>query len=121
MVIAMLSGPSAPVAFEPYRIGGWRAAEQSRVTSSTASPPIRVLIVDDHGVVREGLRAYLELEPDIHVVGEARDGQEGVRRGQALQPDVGLMDLGMPNMNAVDATSRIKQLRPETHVIILTS
>lgn len=83
--------------------------------------PIRVLIADDHGVVREGLRAYLELEPDIQVIGEARDGLEAVRRAQELQPDVVLMDLVMPNMDGVDATQRIKESRPQTHVIILTS
>src|SRR5712691_1175247 len=83
--------------------------------------PIRVLIVDDHGVVREGLRAYLELEPDIEVVGEGRDGQEGVRRAQELQPDVVLMGVVMPNMDGVDATSRIRAQRPDTHVIVLTS
>ncbi len=82
---------------------------------------IRVMLVDDHGVVREGLRAYLELEPDIEVVGEARDGREAVRRAQELQPDVVLMDLVMPNMDGVEATSQIKQSRPETHVIVLTS
>src|SRR5438309_1421093 len=91
------------------------------MASSTAARPIRVLIVDDHGVVREGLRAYLELEPDIEVVGEARDGQEGVRRAQELQPDVVLMELVMPNMDGVDATSRIKEQQPDTHVIVLTS
>ena len=90
--------------------------------SSSAEPrPTRVLIVDDHGVVREGLRAYLELEPDIQVVGEAKDGLEAVRRAAELQPDVVLMDLVMPNMDGVDATSRIKQQQPATHVIILTS
>jgi two-component system, NarL family, response regulator LiaR len=89
--------------------------------SSSASPPIRVLIVDDHGVVREGLRAYLELEPDIQVVGEARDGQEGVQRAQELQPDVVLMDLMMPRMDGVEATAAIKEQQPETHVIVLTS
>src|SRR5919202_6452960 len=89
--------------------------------TSAAAGPIRVLIVDDHGVVREGLRAYLELEPDIEVVGEARDGHEGVRRAQELAPDVVLMDLVMPNMDGVDATLRIKEQRPETHIIILTS
>jgi NarL family two-component system response regulator LiaR len=82
---------------------------------------IRVLIVDDHGVVREGLRAYLELEPDIHVVGEARDGADAVRRAQELQPDVVLMDLVMPNMDGVAATTRIKEQQPGTHVIVLTS
>jgi two-component system, NarL family, response regulator LiaR len=90
--------------------------------SSTASEaqPIRVLIVDDHGVVREGLRAYLELEPDIQVIGEARDGAEAVRRAQELSPDVVLMDLVMPNMDGVDATTRIKEQQPHVHVIVLT-
>jgi len=82
---------------------------------------IRVLIVDDHGVVREGLRAYLELEPDIHVVGEARDGVDAVRRAEELEPDVVLMDLVMPNMDGVAATTRIKEHQPGTHVIVLTS
>src|SRR6266487_2593591 len=91
------------------------------MSTKTGAPHIRVLIVDDHGVVREGLRAYLELEADIEVVGEAKDGQEGVRRAQELQPDVVLMDLVMPNMDGVDATSRIKEQRPDTHVIVLTS
>ena len=86
-----------------------------------ATAPIRVLIVDDHGVVREGLRAYLELEPDIQVVGEARDGHEGVRRAEELHPDVVLMDLVMPRMDGVEATAAIKLHQPEAHVIVLTS
>jgi NarL family two-component system response regulator LiaR len=91
-------------------------------TSSVPAPrPIRVLLVDDHGIVREGLRAYLELETDIDVVGEARDGEEAVRRAQELQPDVVLMDLVMPNMDGVEATSRIKHDLPDTHIIVLTS
>jgi NarL family two-component system response regulator LiaR len=91
------------------------------VSSSSEPRPTRVLIVDDHGVVREGLRAYLELESDIQVVGEAKDGLEAVRRAAELQPDVVLMDLVMPNMDGVDATSRIKEQQPATHIIILTS
>jgi NarL family two-component system response regulator LiaR len=85
------------------------------------APPIRVLIIDDHGVVREGLRAYLELEPDIQVIGEARDGQEGVKRAEELHPDVVLMDLVMPRMDGVEATAAIKQQQPDAHVIVLTS
>lgn len=72
------------------------------MTSSAAPRPIRVLLVDDHGIVREGLRAYLELELDIDVVGEARDGQEAVRRAQELKPDVVLMDLVMPNTGGIE-------------------
>jgi NarL family two-component system response regulator LiaR len=83
--------------------------------------PIRVLIVDDHGVVREGLRAYLDLEPDIKVVGEARDGRDAVRRAQEVSPDVILMDLLMPNMDGVEATLAIKEQQPDVHVIVLTS
>jgi NarL family two-component system response regulator LiaR len=89
--------------------------------SAPDAHPIRVLIVDDHGVVREGLRAYLELEADIQVIGEARDGQEAVRRASELHPDVVLMDLVMPNMDGVDATTRIKAQQPDVHVIVLTS
>jgi DNA-binding NarL/FixJ family response regulator len=91
----------------------------------SASPPrdrkIRVLIVDDHGVVREGLRSYLELESDIEVVGEAKDGREAVRRTHELEPDIVLMDLVMPVMDGVEATANIKQQRPGTRVIVLTS
>ena len=82
---------------------------------------IRIMIVDDHGVVREGLRAYLELEPDLAVVGEARDGREAVRRAPEVRPDVILMDLLMPNMDGVEATAAIKQQLPDVHVIVLTS
>ncbi|MBV9359635.1 MAG: response regulator transcription factor [Chloroflexi bacterium] len=82
---------------------------------------MRVLIVDDHGVVREGLRAYLELEPDIRVVGDARDGGEAVKRTMELAPDVVLMDLVMPHLDGVQATAQIKRARPSTHIIVLTS
>ena len=112
-----LGGRECPGPGTPCR---GRPADPTMPTSPDVRP-IRVLIVDDHGMVREGLRAYLELEPDIQVVGEARDGQEGVRRAPGAPPDVVLMDLVMPNMDGVDATTRIKQQQPDTHVIILTS
>ena len=100
-------------------------SEQLAATGPTLADsrqaPIRVLIVDDHGVVREGLRAYLELEPDIQVVGDARDGEEAVRRTLELTPDVVLMDLVMPHVDGVQATAQIKRSRPSTHIIALTS
>ena len=69
--------------------------------------PIRVLIVDDHAVVRSGLRVFLDLQPDIEVVGEAADGSEGVAVARRLEPDVVLMDLLMPNMDGITAIGRI--------------
>ena len=68
-----------------------------------------------------GLRAYLELEPDIQVVGEAKDGAEGVRRAQELQPDVVLMDLVMPTMDGVEATRKIHHRHPEVRVVAVSA
>jgi len=82
---------------------------------------IRVLIVDDHQVVRQGLRTFLELNDDILVLGEAGDGQEAVDLAARLKPDVVLMDLVMPRLDGISATSRIKSLREGTKVIALTS
>jgi DNA-binding NarL/FixJ family response regulator len=83
--------------------------------------PIRVLLVDDHSMVRIGLRAYFATVPDIEVVGEAGSGEEGVKLAQTLQPDVILMDLIMPGMDGVEATHQVKHLCPTAQVIILTS
>jgi DNA-binding NarL/FixJ family response regulator len=83
--------------------------------------PVRVLIVDDHPVVRTGLRGMLAGTPEIDLVGEASDGQEAVLQAQRLQPDVILMDLRLPGLDGVAATTRIKQDRPATQVIILTT
>jgi NarL family two-component system response regulator LiaR len=82
---------------------------------------IKVLIVDDHQVVRQGLRTFLELQPDIVVLGEAGDGQQAVEMAQALQPDVVLMDLVMPRLNGIDATRQIKAQGGAIQVIALTS
>jgi DNA-binding NarL/FixJ family response regulator len=82
---------------------------------------IRVLIVDDHAVVREGLRAYLELQDDVEVIGEAADGEEALERSQRLRPDVILMDLLMPKLDGVGAMRRLRALVPESRVIVLTS
>ena len=89
-------------------------------TSSTADQ-IRVLIVDDHQVVRQGLRTFLELQPDIQVVGEAGNGQVAVDMVSQLQPDVVLMDLVMPQLDGIAATRQVKALGGPTKVIALTS
>lgn len=82
---------------------------------------IRVLIADDHAVVREGLKLLLDLEEDITVVGEASDGRDAVEKAGALAPDVVLMDLVMPGMDGVEATRAVKEVRPEIKVLVLTS
>src|SRR4029077_10926784 len=94
------------------------AAPGATVTEPTK---IRVLIVDDHSVVRMGLRMFFELQDDIEVVGEATDGSEGVAMARRLQPDVVLMDLLMPNMDGVTAIGRIKAERPVTEIVTMTS
>lgn len=82
---------------------------------------IRVLIADDHGVVRQGLVMYLRLDPDIEVVGEAANGEEAVRVARETSPDVVLMDLLMPVMDGISATVAIKSEMPEVEVVALTS
>jgi NarL family two-component system response regulator LiaR len=86
-----------------------------------AQAPIRVLIADDHAIVRKGICALLATEPDIEVVGEARDGQEACAKAQRAQPDVILMDLVMPGMDGLEATRRIVNHQPEARVLVLTS
>jgi two-component system, NarL family, response regulator DegU len=81
---------------------------------------IKVLIADDHRVVREGLSAILRENSDLEVVGEARDGQEAVEKARELQPDVILMDVSMPRMNGVEATRAIKRETPHIGIVALT-
>jgi two-component system, NarL family, response regulator LiaR len=82
---------------------------------------IRIIIADDHKVVRRGLRTFLELDPEMLVVGEAADGAEAVRLAQQLRPDIVLMDLLMPVMDGIAATGTIRRELPETEVVALTS
>ena len=89
--------------------------------SKAMSEKIRILLVDDHAVLREGMRHLLEKEVDLEVVGEAGDGEEGVRVAEELLPDIALMDIVMPKMGGVEATRRIKQVSPSTAVLILTA
>ncbi|MCG3207568.1 MAG: Response regulator protein VraR [Anaerolineae bacterium] len=87
----------------------------------TGAANIRVLIADDHPVVREGLRGLLSFKPGFEVAGEAEDGFEAVLQAAALQPDVILMDLEMPRKNGLEAIQEIRQANPQTKILILTS
>ena len=87
----------------------------------TGEVPVRVLIADDHSVVRQGLRMFLKLDPELEVVGEAANGAEAVRMARALTPDVVLMDLLMPGTDGITATQRIKAEVAGTEVLALTS
>lgn len=81
---------------------------------------IRVLIADDHGIVRQGIRSLLEKEPDIEVAGEAEDGRAAVEMAGSLKPDIVAMDIAMPRLNGLDAAAQIVHRHPSIGVIILT-
>lgn len=81
---------------------------------------IRVLIADDHAILREGLRAMLNYYDDVEVVGEAQDGNEAIAQVEALLPDVVLMDIAMPGMNGLEATRLLQQKYPQTRILVLT-
>ncbi|MFD7291428.1 response regulator [Streptomyces sp. NPDC059863] len=82
---------------------------------------IRVLLVDDHQVVRRGLRTFLEIQDDIEVVGEASDGAEGIARAEELRPDVVLMDIKMPGTDGIEALRKLRELANPARVLIVTS
>jgi NarL family two-component system response regulator LiaR len=83
--------------------------------------PIRVLVVDDHAIIRKGMRAVLELEPDIEMVGEAENGKQAIRMDLELHPDVILMDLMMPEMDGIACIREVKSRRPEARILVLTN
>lgn len=95
--------------------------DDTQPSSSSPERPIRVLLVDDHAVVRRGLRLAFELETDLRVVGEAANGREAVAKVDEVVPDVVVMDLLMPTMNGVDATRAIRASHPDVEVVALTS
>src|SRR5919205_3988033 len=82
---------------------------------------VRILITDDHGVVRQGLRMFLSLDPQLEVVGEAENGEEALAMARELKPDVVLMDLLMPAMDGIAATQAIRRELPDVEVVALTS
>ena len=71
--------------------------------------PIRILIADDHQLLREGIRNFLSLEPDFEIIGEASNGEEAVTKAEALKPDVMLLDINMPKANGIEVASRLKE------------
>lgn len=80
----------------------------------------RILIAEDHAIVREGIRMILDAEPDFEVVGETKDGEEAIQLARTLRPDVVVMDISMPRMTGVEATREIKRMLPDTDILILT-
>jgi DNA-binding NarL/FixJ family response regulator len=81
---------------------------------------IRVLIADDHAIVREGVKALIAMADDMEVVGEASDGREAIARAQALEPDVAVMDIAMPGLGGLEATLEIRKLCPRTRILVLS-
>lgn len=81
---------------------------------------LRILLAEDHAIVREGLKLLIESQADMEVVAEASDGQEAIQRGQLDKPDVAVVDLSMPGMSGLLATRKLKQLRPDINIVALT-
>lgn len=90
------------------------------MTDVASAGKIRVLLADDHTILRAGLKMMLNIQPDIAVVGEASDGKQAIAEAQRLSPDVILMDITMPDCNGIEATRQVKRLLPDTRVLVLT-
>jgi CheY-like chemotaxis protein len=121
LIVVPLSRALKPTPSPPDKASSTQHTEttiprQDRPVSST----IRVLIADDHAVMRQGLSISLSQEPDIVIVGEAVDGKMALEKARNLRPDVVLMDLGMPQMNGIEATKRIHSELPKVRVIGLS-
>jgi DNA-binding NarL/FixJ family response regulator len=95
-------------------------SEQAAASSIPPTRSIRIVLADDHDILRQGLALLLGIQPDFEVVGEARSGQEAVEAALALRPDIVVMDITMPEMDGLEACSQIRELLPETQVLILT-
>jgi two-component system, NarL family, response regulator NreC len=96
----------------------WNARVNGMPSSKTGK--IRVLLADDHAIVREGVKRILTAEPDLEVVGEAEDGLQAVEQAKKLKPDVAVLDISMPGINGIEATKQIKAALPDTHTLALT-
>lgn len=83
-------------------------------------PQVRILVVDDHEPFRESVALTLQEQPNLQVIGQARDGREAVRLAESLQPNLILLDIGLPGLNGIDAARRIRKLSPNTRIIFLT-
>jgi NarL family two-component system response regulator LiaR len=99
----------------------WATGRQKKDRTMASTEPIRVMLVDDHDMVRRGLAAFLQVKPDLQLVGEARDGAEALEVCREVRPDVILMDLVMPEMDGAEATRNIREQFPTVQVIALTS
>lgn len=110
------------MAFSRLNVGScYNQRVKGRIINEVEDMAIRILVVDDHSVVRQGLKMFLGLDPELEVVGEAVDGADGVKKAKELKPDVVLMDLLMPVMDGITAIGILRRELPETEVIALTS
>lgn len=82
--------------------------------------PIRVVLADDHTLIRAGLRMVVEAQPDLKVIGEAADGREAVALAEKMKPDIAVMDIGMPSLNGIEACRQIREMLPDTQVVMLS-